>query len=329
MLCDDDNGNLWEENTVKTELGNKCELEGGRVYTCMITAEGFNHDKTNIKVLKLDDRAMENKYELGSATANGTVTFTDENGNVIKEGYAGDRVYFSIKANEGYDANCFDVVNLATLDEIEYRKEGKGIYSFEMPDAEIFVDVVYLRNGDYDLPKLDEGVTFNCKFGETYRFTPETDGVYEFRAGDKEKTDLKITLYGWDVETNKSEYGNYCTLKAGEMYKVSMTVNGADNDSMVPPFFIEKVASHEITIANVKHGKIEVTFAEGADGKVDFNTPVSVKFIPDKGYKLKNAYLDCYDSVTKIKPDKNGVYEFSMPNSDVELGAVFQKTNKK
>lgn len=268
-------------------------------------------------------------FEFYESTPHGDVTFYDANGLVIYEAREGDRVYFTTEPDEGYEYGRVAVINEDSLDEIKVKKESKGHYSFEMPAADISVNVLnFFRIPEYDLEEIKEGMTFACKLGQDYRFVPETDGIYEFRAGDTEKTDLVISCEGQRVQTNEFEYGNYCTLKAGKVYKFSMTVRGVDNESMIPPFFINKTTSHEVIVKDVEHGKVQVTYLHGRRpvvGEVDFDAEISLKFIPDKGYKLKKAYLSCYDTSTSINAS-HGLYALAMPNSDLTVKAIFEKT---
>ena len=85
--------------------------------------------------------------------------------------------------------------------------------------------------------------------------------------------------------------------------------------------------TYEIKVGKIKHGKIEITYSSGEksdDGKFESGADVTIKFIPDKGYKLKKAYLD-----SNVITPNNNKYFYTMPNGDVEIKATFEKTYKR
>ena len=81
------------------------------------------------------------------------------------------------------------------------------------------------------------------------------------------------------------------------------------------------VATYAVTVGNAEHGKVTASPSRASSG-----TPVTITVTPDEGYELeKLTVTDSKGSEVKLTDKGNGKYTFDMPNTKVEIRAVFRK----
>ena len=81
------------------------------------------------------------------------------------------------------------------------------------------------------------------------------------------------------------------------------------------------VATYAVTVEKAEHGKVTASPSRASSG-----TPVTITVTPDEGYELeKLTVTDSKGSEVKLTDKGNGKYTFDMPNTKVEIRAVFRK----
>ena len=79
--------------------------------------------------------------------------------------------------------------------------------------------------------------------------------------------------------------------------------------------------TYAVTVEKAEHGKVTASPSRASSG-----TPVAITVTPDEGYELeKLTVTDSKGSEVKLTDKGNGKYTFDMPNSKVEIKAVFRK----
>ena len=79
--------------------------------------------------------------------------------------------------------------------------------------------------------------------------------------------------------------------------------------------------TYAVTVEKAEHGKVTASPSRASSG-----TPVTITVTPDEGYELeKLTVTDSKGSEVKLTDKGNGKYTFDMPNSEVEIKAVFRK----
>lgn len=79
--------------------------------------------------------------------------------------------------------------------------------------------------------------------------------------------------------------------------------------------------TYAVTVEKAEHGKVTASPSSASSG-----TPVTITVTPDEGYELeKLTVTDSKGSEVKLTDKGNGKYTFDMPNSEVEIKAVFRK----
>ena len=81
------------------------------------------------------------------------------------------------------------------------------------------------------------------------------------------------------------------------------------------------VTTYAVTVEKAEHGKVTASPSSASSG-----TPVTITVTPDEGYELeKLTVTDSKGSEVKLTDKGNGKYTFDMPNTKVEIRAVFRK----
>lgn len=81
------------------------------------------------------------------------------------------------------------------------------------------------------------------------------------------------------------------------------------------------VTTYTVAVENAEHGKVTASPSRASSG-----TPVTITVTPDEGYELeKLTVTDSKGSEVKLTDKGNGKYTFDMPNTKVEIRAVFRK----
>lgn len=79
--------------------------------------------------------------------------------------------------------------------------------------------------------------------------------------------------------------------------------------------------TYAVTVEKAEHGKVTASPSRASSG-----TPVTITVTPDEGYELeKLTVTDSKGSEVKLTDKGNGKYTFDMPNTKVEIRAVFRK----
>lgn len=79
--------------------------------------------------------------------------------------------------------------------------------------------------------------------------------------------------------------------------------------------------TYAVTVEKAEHGKVTASPSSASSG-----TPVTITVTPDEGYELeKLTVTDSKGSEVKLTDKGNGKYTFDMPNTKVEIRAVFRK----
>ena len=79
--------------------------------------------------------------------------------------------------------------------------------------------------------------------------------------------------------------------------------------------------TYAVTVEKAEHGKVTASPSRASSG-----TPVTITVTPDEGYELeKLTVTDSKGSEVKLTDKGNSKYTFDMPNTKVEIRAVFRK----
>lgn len=97
----------------------------------------------------------------------------------------------------------------------------------------------------------------------------------------------------------------------------TITTYRTNDMSVVDTFTINRKTAHKVTVSDSDHGTASADSTEAYAGD-----KVTLKTTPDKGYQFKEWKVICGD--VEISDDS-----FTMPNEEVEVQAVFEKTDSK
>ncbi len=300
-------------------------------YTLKAAPSVTDADGIKVNVSKVEDEANEHTYQFtmpGKAVtvaaefekevthtitiapaANGKVS-VDQTGTVK----AGTTVTVTAEPDEGYILSSFQYSY--TLDGTDKTENVPEDGKFIMPDADVTIIAVFEKNifivrvdnlagGSVELSvngtPIQPGKPVEVGTVVTVKITPSGSNAIE-----------NSTLTYGGTSEDKGTTDQYTFTMPKDDVQISVTFKNPDSSSD---------SGHTISLVNASNGLISIDQA----GKVMPGVTVKVTTTPADGYKLSSLSYSYTDAGTSKDEDITEKGEFTMPDADVTITAVFER----
>lgn len=285
------------------------------IYTAIVSKSGYQPSATPILV----EGSFQKK-----AAAYKVTTVSSTGGNILAESSyaaAGDKVTVRVRTNSyQYSVDTIKAVGAkGSNPTVTLSTNTLGEYSFIMPGEDVEVQVVfkYTPEADdiiYGVSNVGGSVltSRSATVGNTYEILMSPASGYEVNSG---VSFTATDANGTTKNVNRSDMeaigdNNYRYVLNGENMTTPIKVTGS---------FQKKTGSHSISSVGGTGGVVTAQSAQAVSGE-----KIEVVTAAESGYRLKQLKIKDGSGNEISYETTNKHYSFTMPNTDVDITAVFE-----